>query len=183
MATFVAFAGLPDGREHFVVRTQTCDTNAPPLVRVHSECVTGDVFRSARCDCGFQLAEAVERGRQEECIIVYLRQEGRGIGLYGKLDAYALQNGGIDTFEANRRLGYRDDERCFGVAALMLRAMGVERIRLLSNNPRKASELRAAGIDVTEVIATRFHLTRFNERYLAEKRQLHGHTLSGLASL
>jgi GTP cyclohydrolase II len=183
MASFVTFFGLPDGREHFAVCTQgqrQIADRQPPLVRVHSECMTGDIFGSALCDCGFQLADAIERARTQASVIIYLRQEGRGIGLYGKLDAYALQQSGLDTFEANRALGYADDERSFGVAALMLRALGIDRIRLLTNNPRKATELCAAGVEVTEILATRLHLTGFNGRYLAAKKSRHGHTLPDL---
>ena len=113
-----------------------------PLVRPHSECLTGDVFGSQRCDCGPQLREAVERIADSGGFLLYLRQEGRGIGLYAKLDAYALQDTGLDTYEANLALGHGEDERSYLVAAQMLHALGVSRVALLSNNPDKARQLR-----------------------------------------
>ena len=114
-----------------------------PLVRPHSECLTGDVFGSQRCDCGPQLREAVERIAEAGGYLLYLRQEGRGIGLYAKLDAYALQDTGLDTYEANVALGHGEDERSYLVAAQMLHALGVSRVALLSNNPDKARAARA----------------------------------------
>jgi GTP cyclohydrolase II len=146
-------------------------------VRVHSECLTGDVFGSARCDCGPQLDEALRRISATGGAVLYLRQEGRGIGLYSKLDAYLLQDGGSDTFEANRLLGYDADERDYGVAAAMLRALGMPRIRLLTNNPDKVRQLRGCGIDVAAVVPTAVHRTAENASYLAAKADLAGHTL------
>ena len=165
------FDGLVDGQEHLVVALG--ETAAPvPLVRVHSECLTGDVLGSARCDCGPQLAESLER----------LNESGRGIGLYNKIDAYALQDGGLDTFEANEALGFGHDERSYAVAARMLHALGVDRIVLLSNNPDKAGQLRAAGIAVDDCVPTGLHLSPVNHRYLAAKAG-RGHRLLGLVAV
>lgn len=146
-------------------------------MRPHSECLTGDVFGSQRCDCGPQLREAVERIADEGGFLLYLRQEGRGIGLYAKLDAYALQDSGLDTYEANVALGRGEDERDYTVAAQMLAAVGVDGIRLLSNNPDKARQLEALGIRVTEHVPTGVHLSEANTRYLEAKRDHTAHTI------
>ena len=150
----------------------------PPLVRPHSECLTGDVLGSQRCDCGPQLREAVERITEAGGFLLYLRQEGRGIGLYAKLDAYALQDAGLDTYQANRALGYAEDERDYTVAAQMLQALGLTRVALLSNNPDKAAQLGRLGVTVTERVPTRLHLSAANAGYLAAKARHGGHTLS-----
>jgi GTP cyclohydrolase II len=179
------FDGLVDGKEHLLLGLgdwrgaleRSARGGAAPLVRPHSECLTGDVFGSERCDCGPQLREAVERIADEGGFVLYLRQEGRGIGLYAKLDAYALQDAGLDTYAANRALGHGDDERDYTAAAQMLRAAGADRIRLLSNNPDKAAQLAALGIEVTERVRTEVHLSRANARYLAAKRDHTAHTL------
>ena len=126
-----------------------------PLVRLHSECLTGDVVGSTGCDCGPQLQETVGRLAEHGGVLLYLRQEGRGIGLYNKIDSYVLQDGGFDTFQANRLLGRGDDEREYGVAADMLRALNLCRVRLLTNNPDKVGQLRAHGIDVVDVVPNR----------------------------
>jgi len=138
-------------------------------VRLHSECLTGDVFGSQRCDCGPQLREAVERISEACGYLLYLRQEGRGIGLYNKLDAYALQDAGLDTYEANLALGFAKDERDYTVAAQMLLALGVDQLDLLTNNPDKATQLQAAGIRVNSRVPTGLHLSPVNGRYLAAK--------------
>jgi GTP cyclohydrolase II len=148
-----------------------------PLVRPHSECLTGDVFGSQRCDCGAQLREAVERIAGTGGYLLYLRQEGRGIGLYAKLEAYKLQDAGLDTYEANLALGHREDERSYLVAAQMLRALGVSRVALLSNNPDKAGQLRQFGVTVTSLVPTGVHLSASNTRYLATKAGRGAHTL------
>jgi GTP cyclohydrolase II len=184
LARVFSFDGLADGREH--VAFGLGDRAAPlssgrdgaaPLVRPHSECLTGDVFGSQRCDCGPQLREAVERIANSGGFLLYLRQEGRGIGLYAKLDAYALQDGGLDTYEANLALGHREDERCYLVAAQMLGALGLSRVALLSNNPDKAMQLRRFGITVTAQVPTGVHLSSANARYLATKAGSGAHTL------
>ncbi|MEU5693189.1 GTP cyclohydrolase II [Actinosynnema sp. NPDC020468] len=176
-AEVITFRGLADGREHLALGLGDWRAAATPLVRPHSECLTGDVFGSARCDCGPQLREAVERIAGHGGFLLYLRQEGRGIGLYAKLDAYALQDTGLDTFQANLALGHGEDERDYTPAAQMLRALGVDRIALLSNNPDKADQLAALGVDVVERVRTGVHLSESNARYLAAKVDHTHHTL------
>ena len=172
------FTGLVDGKEHLVLGLGDYRNAEVPLVRPHSECLTGDVFGSERCDCGPQLREAVERIAASGGYLLYLRQEGRGIGLYAKLDAYALQDEGLDTYEANRALGRGEDERDYTEAAQMLTALGVGAIRLLSNNPDKTRQLRALGVEVTEQVPTAVHLSASNVRYLRAKVEHTGHTLA-----
>src|SRR3954468_21355539 len=167
-ARVVTFDGLADGREHLALRLGPA-APCEPLVRVHSECLTGDVLGSARCDCGPQLRESVERIAGAGGYLLYLRQEGRGIGLYAKLDAYALQDDGLDTYEANVALGYGEDERDYSVAAQMLAALGVDRVALLSNNPDKAEQLSRHGIVVRARVPTAVHLSDANADYLAAK--------------
>lgn len=184
-ADVVTFDGLVDGREHLLLGLgdwraaldRAADGGEAPLVRPHSECLTGDVFGSERCDCGPQLREAVERIAAEGGFLLYLRQEGRGIGLYAKLDAYALQDAGLDTYEANVALGRGEDERDYTVAAQMLHAAGADRIRLLSNNPDKGRQLVALGIRVAGRVRTGVHLSAANGRYLEAKRDHTAHTL------
>ena len=181
-ADVFTFTGLADGREHLALGLgdwRAATTGGPaPLVRPHSECLTGDVFGSQRCDCGPQLREAVERIAGAGGFLLYLRQEGRGIGLYAKLDAYALQDAGLDTYEANVALGRGEDERDYTAAAQMLRALGVGRIRLLSNNPDKAVQLDALGVHVTDRVPTGVHLSGANARYLAAKVTHTHHTIT-----
>ena len=152
-------------------------SGGPALVRIHSECLTGDILGSQRCDCGPQLLEAVRRIAAAGGFLLYLRQEGRGIGLYAKLDAYALQDTGLDTYEANLALGYSEDGRNYTVAAQMLRALGVDRVALLSNNPDKAAQLQRFGVTVVERVPTAVHLNAANARYLATKAGRGAHTL------
>ena len=144
----------------------------------HSECLTGDVFGSLRCDCGPQLREAAERIAQAGGFLLYLRQEGRGIGLYAKLDAYALQDGGLDTYAANRALGRGDDERDYTTAAQMLHALGAPSIDLLSNNPDKATQLEALGVTVGVRVPTGVHLSGANAAYLRAKVTHTAHTIA-----
>jgi GTP cyclohydrolase II len=182
-ARVFSFDGLVDGREHLAfglgdrAAAVTPARRPAPLVRVHSECLTGDVFGSERCDCGPQLREAVERIAGTGGFLLYLRQEGRGIGLYAKLDAYALQDTGLDTYEANLALGHREDERSYLVAAQMLHALRVPRVALLSNNPDKARQLHRFGVKVTAQVPTGVHLSPSNARYLATKARRGAHTL------
>jgi len=150
----------------------------PPLVRLHSECLTGDVFGSLKCDCGPQLKEALRIiGRSGGGVLLYLRQEGRGIGLANKIRAYALQDRGLDTVDANSRLGFSDDERDYGHAAEMLRALGIDEVRLLTNNPSKVEGLEAAGIRVTERVAHQMPANPHNADYLETKHKRSGHLL------
>jgi GTP cyclohydrolase II len=182
-ARAVTFDGLVDGFEHVALELGTRPVDEPPLVRIHSECLTGDVFGSQRCDCGAQLREAVERIATVGGYLLYLRQEGRGIGLYAKLDAYELQDAGLDTFEANLALGYGEDERDYTPAAQMLLALHVPRVALLTNNPLKVSQLQALGIAVTQQVPTAVHVSPANHRYLAAKANHAAHTLDVPASL
>ena len=182
-ARVFSFDGLVDGGEHlaFALGNRAAPAGehdrAVPLIRAHSECLTGDVFGSQRCDCGPQLREAVERIAEAGGYLLYLRQEGRGIGLYTKLEAYALQDTGVDTYEANIALGHREDERSYVAAAQMLHALGVSRVALLSNNPDKARQLRSCGVTVTAQVPTGVHVSAANGRYLEAKARRGGHTL------
>lgn len=176
-AELVTFHGLADGLEHVAVVLGTPEPGTTPLVRLHSECLTGDVFGSARCDCGPQLREAVERIGRRGGVLLYLRQEGRGIGLYNKLDAYALQDEGLDTYAANAALGLPEDARDYTAAAQMLSALGIGELDLLSNNPDKADQLRDLGITVHERVPTGVFATPANVRYLRAKVIRTQHTL------
>jgi GTP cyclohydrolase II len=148
----------------------------PPLVRLHSECLTGDVFGSLKCDCGPQLKEALTLiGDAGSGVLLYLRQEGRGIGLANKLRAYALQDRGLDTVDANLRLGFADDERDYAHAAAILQALGIDEVRLLTNNPNKVAALEAEGIKVAERVAHHMSANPHNADYLAVKRSKSGH--------
>jgi GTP cyclohydrolase II len=171
----VAFRDPASGEEH-VALVIGAFGGKPPLVRLHSECLTGDVFGSLKCDCGPQLKEALRiLGVSGGGVLLYLRQEGRGIGLANKLRAYALQDRGLDTVDANRRLGFADDERNYGMAAAMLRALGIDRVRLLTNNPNKVSGLGHEGIEVVERVAHHMPTNPHNADYLATKRKKSGH--------
>ena len=183
-ARVFSFDGLVDGREHLAfalgdrISPHSADDRRVPLVRPHSECLTGDVFGSRRCDCGPQLREAVERIAAAGGYVLYLRQEGRGIGLYSKIEAYALQDAGIDTYDANLALGHDEDERSYVAAAQMLHALGVSRIALLSNNPDKARQLRSCGLTIVEEVPTGVHVSAANHRYLETKARRGRHTLA-----
>ena len=171
----VAFRASDDGQEH-VALVIGAFGGAPALVRLHSECLTGDVFGSLKCDCGPQLKEALKIiGEAGGGVLLYLRQEGRGIGLANKLRAYALQDRGLDTVEANRRLGFADDERDYAHAAAILHALGIDRVRLLTNNPSKVAGLEAAGIKVVERVPHQMPANPHNADYLATKRKKSGH--------
>ena len=176
----ITFRGLVDGREHLALGLGDwagAIASGTPLVRPHSECLTGDVFGSERCDCGPQLREAVERIASVGGYLLYLRQEGRGIGLYAKLDAYALQDLGMDTYEANRALGHADDERDYTAAAQMLTTLGATTVDLLTNNPDKPAQLRELGIEVRAVLPTEVHASGANVRYLQAKVEHTRHTI------
>ncbi|MDQ1037227.1 GTP cyclohydrolase II [Streptomyces sp. V3I8] len=175
-AELVTFHGLTDGQEHVAVILGD-PAGATPLVRLHSECLTGDAFGSSRCDCGPQLREAVEQIAEHGGVLLYLRQEGRGIGLYNKLDAYALQDGGLDTYAANAALGLPEDARDYTAAAQMLTALGIGELDLLSNNPDKAEQLRTLGIDVRRRVPTGVFTTAHNVLYLRAKVLQTQHTL------
>jgi GTP cyclohydrolase II len=185
-ARLFTFDGLVDRREHLAlglgdrVSPRVSRDDRPPLVRLHSECLTGDVFGSQRCDCGPQLRESVERIASEGGYLLYLRQEGRGIGLYRKLDAYVLQDEGLDTYEANLALGCAADARDYTAAGQMLAALGESRIALLSNNPDKADQLDRLGVTVAQRVPTGVHLSPANGRYLAAKARHGAHSLDGV---
>lgn len=170
-AELLSFNGLKTAKEHVAVVFKKADQapSTPPLVRMHSECLTGDVFHSSRCDCGEQLDETINLMGEKGGIILYLRQEGRGIGLYNKIDAYRLQSEGMNTYEANNHLGFGDDLRDFTEAAQMLKALNLTRIRLVTNNPKKVRDLEEHGIEIAEVVHTSAHVKSGNEEYLKAK--------------
>ena len=171
----VSFRDLVSGEDH-VALVVGAFGGRPPLIRLHSECLTGDVFGSLKCDCGPQLHEALRLlGAEGGGVLLYLRQEGRGIGLANKLRAYQLQDRGLDTVEANARLGFADDERDYAMAAAMLRALGIDRVRVLTNNPAKVAGLEAAGIEVAERVAHHMPANPHNADYIATKRAKSGH--------
>jgi GTP cyclohydrolase II len=173
----VAFRSRDDAIEH-VALVIGVPAGQPPLVRVHSECLTGDVLGSLKCDCGPQLHAALEAIRADGWgILIYLRQEGRGIGLINKLRAYALQDQGFDTVDANLRLGFAVDERDFAVAARMLALLGIDRVRLLTNNPAKVEGLGQAGIAVVARVPLAVAANPHNADYLATKRDRTRHHL------
>lgn len=176
-AEIVAFRSEGDAAEHVALVIGE-PNGQPPLVRLHSECLTGDVLGSLKCDCGPQLDTALEAiAASGWGILVYLRQEGRGIGLVNKLRAYSLQDQGFDTVDANIRLGFGDDERDFGVAARMIEKLSQPKVRLLTNNPRKVAGLEAAGIKVVEQVPLKIASNRHNSDYLETKRLRSGHQL------
>jgi GTP cyclohydrolase II len=176
-AEIVAFRSDDDGAEHVALLVGS-PSGQPPLVRLHSECLTGDVLGSLKCDCGPQLDSALEAiAAAGWGILLYLRQEGRGIGLVNKLRAYALQDQGFDTVDANLRLGFADDERHYTLAARMLAALAQEEVRLLTNNPRKVEGLEAAGIRVAERVPLKAGGNAHNRDYLETKRSRSGHAL------
>ncbi len=178
-AEILSFEGLNTENEHVAIIFKNVDQfQDTPLVRIHSECLTGDVFHSSRCDCGEQLEETIQKMGEQGGILLYLRQEGRGIGLYNKLDAYGLQSSGMDTYQANNYLGFPDDLRSFEDAADMLKALGVTVIQLITNNPKKIKEIQEYGIELSDVIGTKAHLKNDNRQYLQAKISYGKHKLT-----
>jgi 3,4-dihydroxy 2-butanone 4-phosphate synthase/GTP cyclohydrolase II len=174
----VAYRQRTDNQVHLALIKGTWEKDEPVLVRVHSSCVTGDIFGSCRCDCGLQLHKAMELVEAEgKGVIVYMNQEGRGIGLLNKLKAYKLQETGRDTVEANLDLGFKMDERDYGVGAQILRDLGVQKIKLLSNNPKKRVGLIGYGLEIVESVALEVPSNPHNENYLRTKRDKMGHTI------
>jgi GTP cyclohydrolase II len=183
-AASVPLIGAPDSRvvafraDHLAILVGQPETTEAPLVRIHSECFTGDLLGSMRCDCGEQLRGAIQRMAEDGAgVLLYLAQEGRGIGLVNKLRAYTLQDRGLDTLDANRVLGWGADERNFLVAALMLVELGIKRVRLLTNNPDKLAALEACGVEVVGREAHAFAPNGVNDEYLATKAARFGHML------
>ncbi|MBK1827002.1 bifunctional 3,4-dihydroxy-2-butanone-4-phosphate synthase/GTP cyclohydrolase II [Haloferula rosea] len=166
-----------DGSHHLALSRGEISKDEPILVRVHSECLTGDVFMSKRCDCGGQLDAALERISKEGGVLLYLRQEGRGIGLAGKIHAYKLQEQGLDTIEANEKLGFSADLRDYGMGAQILQDLGVGKIRLLTNNPKKVVGLEGYGLEIVEQLPISLPSNPHNERYLETKRDRMGHKI------
>ena len=175
----IAYDNDVDEREHVVLVKGDVTVEGPVLVRVHSECLTGDVFGSMRCDCGAQLHEAMRMIEQEgRGVVVYMRQEGRGIGLMNKIRAYELQDNGMDTVEANVHLGFAPDPREYGIGAQILTDLGVRRMRLLTNNPVKRAGLEGYGLEVVSLVPIQIPPNEINARYLQTKRDKLGHLLS-----
>lgn len=173
-----AFTQKDTGEQHLALYKGEWNEDEPLLVRVHSSCVTGDIFGSCRCDCGPQLHKAMEMIQQEgKGIIVYMNQEGRGIGLINKLHAYKLQESGLDTVDANVQLGFKADLRDYGVGAQILRNLGVTKMRLMSNNPTKRAGLVGYGLEIVENVPIEITANPFNEEYLKTKRDRMGHTI------
>jgi GTP cyclohydrolase II len=174
----VAFRADDGGPEHYAILIGAPPTNRPVLARLHSECFTGDLLASLKCDCGAQLRGAIDAiSKSGGGVLLYLAQEGRGIGLINKLRAYRLQDQGFDTMEANERLGFEADERLYGVAARMLALLGYKSVRLLTNNPEKVAALKAAGVTVSKRIPHAFPDNEHNRAYLKTKAEKAGHLL------
>jgi 3,4-dihydroxy 2-butanone 4-phosphate synthase/GTP cyclohydrolase II len=172
------YRSITDNKEHVALVKGTIRPEIPTLVRVHSECLTGDLFGSLRCDCHDQLFAAIRMVEKAGTgVIVYMRQEGRGIGLLNKLRAYRLQDEGLDTVEANERLGFRPDLRDYGIGAQILRDLGVAKMRLLTNNPTKVVGLKGYGLDIVERVPLEMEANQVNERYLRTKRDKLGHLI------
>ena len=174
----IPFRQKSNGLEHVALVTGEWEKDEPVLVRVHSSCMTGDIFGSCRCECGEQLHKAMELVEKEgKGAIVYLNQEGRGIGLMDKIRAYKLQEEGLDTVDANLHLGYQADERDYGVGASILREIGITKMRLMSNNPVKRIGLEGYGLEIVENVPIEIEMNEHNEQYLKTKKERMGHTL------
>lgn len=178
--TLVAFKEKTTGAEHLALVKGTWQKDEAVLTRVHSSCFTGDILGSLRCDCGEQLHKAMQKVEQEgKGIILYMNQEGRGIGLINKLRAYKLQEEGMDTVEANIKLGFGMDERDYGVGAQILRYLGATKLKLMSNNPRKRAGLKGYGLEIVEIVPIEMHPNEHNLKYLETKRDKLGHEILG----
>lgn len=176
--TIHAINKTPNEKEHVALTMGDLHSPEPILVRIHSECLTGDAFSSLRCDCGPQLDAAMQKVAKEgRGIIIYLRQEGRGIGLINKIKAYALQDAGMDTVEANLKLGFQADQRNFSIAAEFLKQLKISKVKLMTNNPRKIKALTDSKIDIVERVKIQFGETAYNKQYLATKHGKLGHFL------
>lgn len=174
----IAFTQVNSGEIHMALKKGTWEKDEPVLVRVHSSCVTGDILHSLRCDCGEQLHAAMQMVEKEgKGLILYMNQEGRGIGLMNKLKAYKLQEEGLDTVEANLELGFRMDERDYGVGAQILRYLDISKLRLITNNPRKRAGLNGYGLEIVENVPIEIHPNPYNENYLKTKRDKLGHEI------
>jgi len=181
--TLHAFVEHATGKEHLAMTLGDLSTGTPPLARIHSECLTGDVMFSQRCDCGAQLETALQRIAEEgRGILLYLRQEGRGIGLVNKIRAYRLQEAGADTVEANLQLGFQADARSYELVLPMLEQFGIESVRLMTNNPRKIAALGKFGIRVAERVPLLVNRNAFNNSYLNTKEAKLGHMMSAAES-
>jgi GTP cyclohydrolase II len=166
------------GEEHYAIEIGNPDREKPVLSRLHSACFTGDLIGSLKCDCGHQLKAALEAISSDGAgVLLYMNQEGRGIGLANKMRAYALQNQGFDTVEANHRLGFEDDERNFKLGAEILRLMGFNSVRLMTNNPAKVISMESAGVNVSERVALKVGSNPLNQKYLDTKAKKSGHLL------
>lgn len=176
--TMHGFEDSETGKEHIALSMGDISSGEPVLVRAHSECLTGDALFSLRCDCGFQLEAALKAVADANCgVVLYLRQEGRGIGLLNKIKAYNLQDQGADTVEANERLGFAADMRNYSMCQPMLEHLGIKHIRLMTNNPRKVKALSEAGVDVVERVPLQVGRNPFNDGYLNTKASKLGHYL------
>ena len=175
----IHYKQLTNGQEHLALIKGTWEKDEPVLVRVHSSCITGDIFGSCRCDCGPQLQKSMEMIEKEgKGVIVYMNQEGRGIGLLNKLKAYKLQEEGFDTVEANLKLGFKMDERDYGIGAQILRDLGVAKMKLMTNNPQKRTGLIGYQLEIVENISLEIDSNKHNELYLKTKKEKMGHKLS-----
>ncbi|MFN5378862.1 MAG: GTP cyclohydrolase II, partial [Ignavibacteria bacterium] len=175
------FQNSVDGKEHVAVIKGDVADGTPVLVRVHSECLTGDIFGSLRCDCGPQLHAALDMiEREGRGVVLYMRQEGRGIGLVNKIKAYALQEQGLDTVEANTHLGFPPDPRDYGIGAQILHELGVRKMRLMTNNPKKRVGLQSHGLEVVDLVPLEIQANASNQQYLETKRDKMGHLLRHL---
>ena len=177
----IPFRQKSNGLEHIALIKGTWEKDEPILVRVHSSCMTGDIFGSCRCECGEQLHKALQEiEKAGKGVLVYMNQEGRGIGLMNKMKAYKLQEEGLDTVDANTHLGFQADERDYGIGAQILREVGVQKMKLLTNNPVKRIGLESYGLEIKEIIPIEITPNRYNEKYLRTKKERMGHTLKNI---